>query len=125
MDRSAAFDDDKTDSAHPARYTTARLEQLLLPVKLPSNDPRAIFRNWGKTYQCRPRAVFIPETEEQCRLIIELARREQTTVRACGAGHSPSDLACTSGYLLRTDKLDRVIEVSPLSLLPKYVPRDA
>lgn len=94
MNGSAAFDDDKTDSTHPMGYTTARLEQL----------------------QCRPRAVFVPETEEHCRFIVELARREQTTVRACGAGHSPSDLACTSGYLLRTDKLDRVIEVSSFSL---------
>lgn len=50
----------------------------------------------------------------QCALIFELARREGKTVRAVGVGHSPSDLACTNEYMLRTTKLDRVLDVSPL-----------
>lgn len=44
--------------------------------------------------------------------IFELARRERTTVRPAGSGHSPSDLACTNGIMVRTDKLDKVLEVS-------------
>lgn len=44
-------------------------------------------------------------------LIVELARREGTSVRCAGAGHSPSDLACTQGYMIRTDKLDALVEV--------------
>lgn len=55
--------------------------------------------------------VFEPESDYQCELILELARREGKTVRAAGVGHSPSDLACTSGYMVRTDKLCRVLEV--------------
>lgn len=57
------------------------------------------------------RTVFLPTTEEQCVLIVELARREGTSVRCAGAGHSPSDLACTQGYMIRTDKLDALVEV--------------
>ncbi|GJJ14003.1 hypothetical protein Clacol_008260 [Clathrus columnatus] len=98
--------------SHQNNISTEELQRLLLPITLPPNHSRATFRNWGKTYRCAPRTVFIPENEEQCRFIIELAHRERTTVRACGAGHSPSDLACTSGYLLRTDKLDKVIEIN-------------
>ncbi|KAF8507688.1 L-gulonolactone D-arabinono-1,4-lactone oxidase [Hysterangium stoloniferum] len=81
-------------------------------VTVPVHSDRASFRNWSKTYSCRPRTVFEPENDDQCRLIVELARREKTSVRACGAAHSPSDLACTSGYLLRTDRLDRVLQVN-------------
>ncbi|KAH0833971.1 D-arabinono-1,4-lactone oxidase-domain-containing protein [Lanmaoa asiatica] len=44
-------------------------------------------------------------------LILDRARRERKVVRAVGVGHSPSDLACTSGYMLRTTKLNRLLEV--------------
>lgn len=54
----------------------------------------------------------------QCALILELARREGKTVRAVGVGHSPSDLACTNEYMLRTTKLDKVLEVSLLLFVP-------
>lgn len=88
------------------------LYRLLQPITLPPSSPRAKFTNWGQTYTCTPLVVFEPETEYQCELILELARREGKVVRAAGVGHSPSDLACTRGYLLRTDKLNSVVEVS-------------
>jgi L-gulonolactone oxidase len=88
------------------------LYRLLAPITLPPSSPRAKFTNWGQTFTCTPLAVFEPETEYQCELILELARREGKVVRAVGVGHSPSDLACTSEYMLRTDKLGRVLEVS-------------
>lgn len=121
MKRSAAVGDNVSQQL--ACLSTEDLERLLLSIKLPPHHSQATFRNWGKTYRCRPDAVFVPEKEEQCQAIIELAQRKRTTVRACGAGHSPSDLACTSGFLLRTDKLDQIIEVSLVSTAK--VPRDA
>lgn len=84
------------------------LYTLLQPITIPSHSPRAKFRNWGQTYYCTPRAVFEPENEFQCELLLELARREGVTVRAVGVGHSPSDLACTRDFMLRTNKLNRV-----------------
>lgn len=102
------------------------LYRLLEPVTVPSSAPRASFINWGLSYQCTPLAVFEPETEYQCELVLELARREGKTVRAVGVGHSPSDLACTSQYMLRTEKLNKILEVSvnsrvihvPISIAP-------
>ncbi|KAI0270642.1 L-gulonolactone/D-arabinono-1,4-lactone oxidase [Gloeopeniophorella convolvens] len=73
----------------------------------------AVFQNWGRTFRCTPASVFVPETEYQLELILELARREKQTVRAVGVGHSPSDLACTSGYMVQMGRLDRIIEVNP------------
>ena len=49
---------------------------------------------------------------DQCALIFELAKREGKTVRLVGVGHSPSDLACTDEYMLRTTKLDKILAVS-------------
>ncbi|KAI0789166.1 L-gulonolactone D-arabinono-1,4-lactone oxidase [Abortiporus biennis] len=88
------------------------LYNLLQPITLPASSPRATFTNWGLSYTCRPLAVFEPETEQQCELILELARREGRHVRAAGIGHSPSDLACTSEFMLRTERLDNILEVN-------------
>jgi len=103
-----------SEDTPPLNYSSLSTEAIRLSLRavtLPLSSSRAKFRNWGKTYSCTPTCVFEPENETHCRLILELARRDGTTLRACGAGHSPSDLACTSGYLLRTDKLDRVLQV--------------
>lgn len=41
-----------------------------------------------------PDAVFLPSTVDDLVAIITLAHRYRKQVRAAGAGHSPSDLAC-------------------------------
>jgi L-gulonolactone oxidase len=87
----------------------SQLYGLLQPITV---SPNAKFANWSRTFTCSPLAVFEPTTELHCELILELARREHKVVRAVGVGHSPSDLACTTGYMLRTTKLDRLLEVS-------------
>lgn len=96
--------------------TTAALHRLLQPIAAPSHSARAHFRNWGQTFACKPLQVFEPETDYECKLILELARREQRSVRFAGVGHSPSDLACTTEYMLRTRRLNRVLEVRLLQL---------
>lgn len=90
------------------------LYSLLRPVTVPSTASRARFINWGLSFECTPLTVFEPESEYQCELILELARREGKRVRAAGVGHSPSDLACTTDFMLRTEKLNKVIEVRHL-----------
>jgi L-gulonolactone oxidase len=102
---------------HLANIPLQTLYDRLHPITVPRASPKAKFTNWGLTYTCSPLAVFEPENEEQCELVLELARREGKTVRAVGVGHSPSDLACTSGYMLRTAKLDRLLEVSKIIVI--------
>lgn len=100
---------------------TEALYEVLRPITVPQSSKDARFINWGRTFACSPLAIFEPESERHCQLILELARREGKVVRAVGVGHSPSDLPCTSGYMLRTTKLDRLLEVSlpvPAYLVP-------
>ncbi|KAL5525205.1 ALO1 [Sanghuangporus sanghuang] len=92
--------------------STPRLYNLLQPITVPSQSSRSRFTNWGRTFTCKPLAIFEPETEDQCALVLELARREGRRVRFAGIGHSPSDLACTREYMLRTTKLNKVLEVN-------------
>lgn len=101
-----------TSSSDPfASLSTSRIYDLLAPVTIPYSSSRRRFINWGRTFTCEPLAVFEPETEYQCKLVLELARREGRRVRFAGIGHSPSDLACTKEYMLRTTKLNKVLEV--------------
>lgn len=88
------------------------LERLRAVVE-PLRDHKAPpFQNWARSVKCHPRAVYKPETEEQIRHLVELARREGTELRAYGAGHSPSDLVCTDGYLLSLDNMQKLLNVS-------------
>jgi FAD/FMN-containing dehydrogenase len=61
--------------------------------------------------------VFHPTTEIQCRQIVELARREGARVHPVGVGHSPSDLACTNGWLVRMAGMSGVVNVSVLHVV--------
>lgn len=98
-------------SLPPSDISLDELYRLLRPVAVDGSSSAAVFQNWGRTFRCRPSSVFRPETEHQLELIVELARREKQTVRAVGIGHSPSDLACTSGYMIQMHRLDEIIEV--------------
>lgn len=91
------------------------LDQLyasLRPITVSPSSPSAIFQNWGETFRCTPLSVFEPESEYQLELILELARREKRSLRAVGVGHSPSDLACTSDFMVRMGRLNNILEVS-------------
>ena len=83
----------------------------LQPITVDRSSSDAVFENCGRTFRCKPLTIFQPETEYQLELILELARRERQTVRAVGVGHSPSDLACTSGYMIQMNRMDKIIEV--------------
>jgi FAD binding domain len=105
-------------TAHPSDIPLKNLYNLLEAITVPPEETR--FTNWGRSFTCTPSAIFEPENEFQCELVLELARREGKTIRVAGVGHSPSDLACTSQYMLRTTKLNRILEVAriePLSSL--------
>ncbi len=45
-------------------------------------------------------------------MIVELARREGATIHPVGVGHSPSDLACTNGWLVRMEGINGLVKVS-------------
>ncbi|WVW84910.1 hypothetical protein I302_106946 [Kwoniella bestiolae CBS 10118] len=91
---------------------TQILQSSLETISIPTSSPQATFTNWAKTFQCQPQRVFAPTTTLQCRQIIELARREGARVHPVGVGHSPSDLACTNGWLIRMEGLKGVVKIN-------------
>ncbi|KAG9062643.1 hypothetical protein KI688_004947 [Linnemannia hyalina] len=75
------------------------------------STPNKVFQNWAKTFRCVPEQYYTPTTEEEIVKIIHLARISGKSVKAIGTGHSPSDLACTDGFMINTDKLNSLISV--------------
>ncbi|KAI8069913.1 D-arabinono-1,4-lactone oxidase-domain-containing protein, partial [Gongronella butleri] len=69
------------------------------------------FQNWAKTFKCRPELLFEPRTEAQVVKIVRLAQQQKKRVRVFGSGHSPSDLACSSEFLVNIDHMDRMLSV--------------
>jgi L-gulono-1,4-lactone dehydrogenase len=77
------------------------------------HDSAAGWRNWTGDERCRPAALLRPASIEELSAAIERAGREGRRVRAVGAGHSFSDIACTDGLLLALDRMTDVLDVQP------------
>jgi L-gulonolactone oxidase len=69
------------------------------------------WRNWAGDERCCPQAIVHPQSTEQIAEAIARAAAADWPVRAVGAGHSFSDIACSQGVLVRLDGCDRVLDV--------------
>ena len=69
------------------------------------------FTNWAGTYSCQPELYFEPESIEDVQAVVAEARRQNKHVKVVGCGHSPSDLACTSDYMVNLCRMNKLLEV--------------
>lgn len=76
--------------------------------------PSAPWRNWGGNQRCNPEAIDEPASVEDVVELLRAARDANQTVKAVGAGHSFTDVACTNGRLVRLNRLNRVIDHDPV-----------
>lgn len=66
---------------------------------------------WARTFHSRPELYLQPQSTDEIRKIIILARRCRRRIAATGCAHSPSDLTCTSSWLINLDHYDRLSDV--------------
>ena len=69
------------------------------------------WRNWAGDQRCLPARIERPSGRGELVDAVQRATGAGLTVRAVGAGHSFTDVACTGGVMLRMDGLDRMLEV--------------
>ena len=50
--------------------------------------------------------------------VLALARQQNKRVKVVGGGHSPSDIACTDGFMIHMGKMNRVLQVLRASAPP-------
>jgi FAD-linked oxidoreductase len=63
--------------------------------------------NWARDQRCAPERIARPGSEEELSELVAGAR----AVRAVGAGHSFTDIACTDGLLVDLSRMARVLSV--------------
>ena len=68
------------------------------------------WQNWAKNQSCTAQIVT-PKNTQELTAIIKKAAEESATVHAFGSSHSWSDIVCVDGYLINTDKLNKVVGV--------------
>ncbi|KAI9668638.1 MAG: D-arabinono-1,4-lactone oxidase [Alyxoria varia] len=67
---------------------------------------------WAGTYHSWPRSYIQPTSVAQVEEVVAAARKRRRRVVVAGpCAHSPSDLTCTSSWLLNLDKLNRILNV--------------
>ncbi|KAL8806296.1 MAG: hypothetical protein Q9182_001443 [Xanthomendoza sp. 2 TL-2023] len=75
----------------------------------PSSNHR--HHTWAKTYHSFPELYIQPRTIQEIRKIVNLARRCRKRLVVVGCGHSPSDLTCTSSWMVNLDHYNKILSV--------------
>ena len=69
------------------------------------------WRNWGRNQRSTPAAVDEPRSLLEVVESVETAASTGQTVKVVASGHSFSDVAATSGRMMRLNALDRVVGI--------------
>jgi FAD-linked oxidoreductase len=65
--------------------------------------------NWAGNQRCAPAAVAQPASEDELAALVKQAAADGRTVKAVGAGHSFTDIACTDGVQVRLDRYGEIL----------------
>lgn len=94
MDPSISRELSKLDPAVPFRATADHLHHT-----------------WAKTFFSRPELYVRPQSITEIQQLVTLARRCHRRLVTVGSGHSPSDLTCTSSWLVNLDDFNRILHI--------------
>jgi len=101
----------------------ATLPPLTMPprfqAELARTDPHVPFRasqthihhTWARTFHSRPELYVRPQSLAEIQKVVRLAVRMRRRVVVVGCGHSPSDLTCTSAWMVNLDDYADIVHV--------------
>jgi FAD-linked oxidoreductase len=75
--------------------------------------------NWARQQRCAPETIERPATEADARAAVKRAVERGLRVRAAGAGHSFTDIACTDGVLFDLSRMCEVLHADAASGLAR------
>lgn len=92
---------------------------LILEDELKKLDDGVPFRSskryshhtWARTFHSFPELYVQPQSVEEIQKAVALARRCRRRITVVGSGHSPSDLTCTSSWMVNLDNFNKVVSV--------------
>ncbi|KAA8651553.1 hypothetical protein EYZ11_010823 [Aspergillus tanneri] len=74
--------------------------------------PNHLHHTWARTFFSRPELYIRPQSIAEIQKVVTLARRCRRRLITVGSGHSPSDLTCTSAWMINLDGFARVLGLS-------------
>lgn len=74
-----------------------------------------IQHTWAKTFYSRPELYIQPASIAEVRKVITLARTCRRRLVTVGSCHSPSDLTCTSSWMVNLDRMNRILSCDTAS----------
>ncbi|KAM0283522.1 hypothetical protein ACHAQH_002473 [Verticillium albo-atrum] len=90
-----------------------------LVAALAKSDTEVAFRarsnhihsTWAKTFSSMPELYIQPESLEEVEKIVDLARICRRRIVLTGCGHSPSNITCTSSWLVNLDNFNKILSI--------------
>ncbi|KAK3935238.1 D-arabinono-1,4-lactone oxidase-domain-containing protein [Diplogelasinospora grovesii] len=70
-----------------------------------------VHKTWARTYTSLPELFIQPQSQAEIEKVVNLARKCKRRITTVGCGHSPSDMTCTSSWLVNLDNFNRVVSV--------------
>ncbi|KAH8885732.1 L-gulonolactone/D-arabinono-1,4-lactone oxidase [Thozetella sp. PMI_491] len=67
---------------------------------------------WARTFTSLPELYVQPASLAEVEKAVHLARRYRRRITTVGSGHSPSDLTCTSSWLMNLDRFNKILEIN-------------
>lgn len=74
-------------------------------------SPSHVHHTWARTFYSRPELYIQPHTIAEVEKAVNLARRCRRRIVVVGSGHSPSDITCSSAWMMNLDKMDQIQDI--------------
>uniref|UniRef100_A0A0B7K1P9 D-arabinono-1,4-lactone oxidase n=1 Tax=Bionectria ochroleuca TaxID=29856 RepID=A0A0B7K1P9_BIOOC len=75
--------------------------------------PGHTHHTWARTFSSLPELYIQPESVAEVEKAIDIARVCRRRITTTGCGHSPSNITCTSSWLVNIDRVDQVHSIDP------------
>ncbi|KZZ96097.1 L-gulonolactone/D-arabinono-1,4-lactone oxidase [Moelleriella libera RCEF 2490] len=73
--------------------------------------PHHVHRTWARTFSSRPELYIQPESLAEVEKVVALARICRRRLVTTGCGHSPSNITCTSSWMVNLDRFNKILSV--------------
>lgn len=73
--------------------------------------PNHVHRTWARTFSSMPELYIQPQTLEEVEKVVNLARLCRRRIVTTGCGHSPSNITCTSSWMVNLDHFNTIRSV--------------
>lgn len=74
-----------------------------------------IHRTWARTFSSIPELYIQPESLAEVEKVVSLAQKCRRRIVTTGCGHSPSNITCTSSWMVNLDRFNKIISVDAQS----------